>query len=212
MNSLFKFSLSLLLSITMLSACSSKEENAAETIKSEMFKTLYDFNSYEPIETKFDSLKKDRYGDTLIFSKIMMIKFAMDDFDKSKEEFDKARETAEIYRPTYSPSSYSSKKYIDAQEVMNKCYKEMNDYLAIMDSLYITVKEIEKKCDGKFYGWFVTHKFRCKTKGGNPTIGTYYYFMDKDCKKIYRYFDDDDFSLENYRSLVDDALKPDDVD
>lgn len=207
-NLLFKSHFFLMFGVLLLSACSSKEDNATETIKNEMFKTLYDFNSYEPIETTFDSLKKDKYGDTLIFSNVMMIKYAMDDFDKAKKEFDDARETSEIYRPTPYASSFSSKKYIDAQETMNKCYKDMNFYISIMDSLYIVVKELEKKCDGQFYGWFVTHKYRCKTKGGSPTIGTNYYFMDKDCKKVYRYFDDDDFSLENYKSLVDDTLKP----
>ncbi len=198
--------------ISILSACSSKEDNALETINNNMFKTLYDFKSYEPIETKFDSLKKDKYGDTLIFSNVMMIKYAMDDFDKAKEEFEKARETAEIYRPTYNPSSFSSKKYIEAQETMNKCYVEMNDYIAIMDSLSTIVRTLEKKCDGQFYGWLVTHKFRCKTKGGNSTIGTYYYFMDKNCRNIYRYFDEDELSMENYKSLVDDSLKPNESD
>ena len=38
----------------MLVGCQSREEKAAELIKQEMFKTLYDFESYEPIETKID--------------------------------------------------------------------------------------------------------------------------------------------------------------
>ncbi len=201
-----------ILIISTLSACSSKEDNAAETINQNMFKILYDYKSYEPIETKFDSLKKDKYGDTLIFSKVMMIKLAMEDFDKVKEEFEKARETAEIYRPTYSPLSFSSKKYIDAQETMSKCYEEMNGYITKMDSLSTIVRALEKRCDGQFYGWLVTHKFRCKTKGGNPTIGTYYYFMDKNCRNIYCWFGEDDFSIENYKSLVDDSLKPNESD
>lgn len=36
----------------LLSGCKSKEEKANELIKDDMFKVLYDFASYEPIETK----------------------------------------------------------------------------------------------------------------------------------------------------------------
>lgn len=44
-----------LTAIFILSGCKSKEEKALEIIKNEMFKTLYDFESYQPIETKIDS-------------------------------------------------------------------------------------------------------------------------------------------------------------
>ncbi len=39
----------------VMSACTSREEKVAETIKNEMFKTLYDFESYQPVETKIDT-------------------------------------------------------------------------------------------------------------------------------------------------------------
>lgn len=48
-----------------LVGCKSKEEKAQEAIKKEMFKTLYDFNSYEPIETKVDSSFYSIYTDTV---------------------------------------------------------------------------------------------------------------------------------------------------
>jgi PBP1b-binding outer membrane lipoprotein LpoB len=38
--------------IFILTGCKSKEEKALEAIKDEMFKTLYDFESYQPVETK----------------------------------------------------------------------------------------------------------------------------------------------------------------
>lgn len=41
--------------IFILTGCKSKEEKALEAIKDEMFKTLYDFESYQPVETKIDS-------------------------------------------------------------------------------------------------------------------------------------------------------------
>ena len=47
--------LSFLFVFLLLCSCQSREEKVAELIKQEMFKTLYDFESYEPIETKIDS-------------------------------------------------------------------------------------------------------------------------------------------------------------
>lgn len=46
---ILKFFVSSILAVMMISACTSKEEKVAETIKSEMFKNLYDFESYQPI-------------------------------------------------------------------------------------------------------------------------------------------------------------------
>lgn len=55
-------------------SCMSREKKVAETIKADPFKTLYDFDSYQPVETKIDTLKNNRYGDTLMFDNGMMFK------------------------------------------------------------------------------------------------------------------------------------------
>jgi MFS superfamily sulfate permease-like transporter len=40
-----------IISALIFTSCQSKEEKAAELIKAELSKTLYDFDSYEPIKT-----------------------------------------------------------------------------------------------------------------------------------------------------------------
>ena len=67
-----------------ISGCQSREEKALATIRESMNKTLDDFKSYEPIETKIDSLKHDRYGDTLLVNIIVRMKLTedmMEDFE-----------------------------------------------------------------------------------------------------------------------------------
>ena len=44
--------------------CKSKEDKANELIKDYMFKNLYDFDSYQPIETKIDSAFHTIYNDS----------------------------------------------------------------------------------------------------------------------------------------------------
>ncbi len=205
-----KLIVSFILAAMMVSACASREEKVAETIKNEMFKNLYDFESYQPIETKIDTLKRDKYGDTLIYDNVLLLAVANDAFKKAKNSFDEQHNIAEIYVPSYYSSSSSDNKFYEARDKMKAALDEMNSYAEIMDSLLIDIKTKEKKCDNKQYGWFVTHKFRCKTKGGASTIGTYYYFMDNDCEKIFRTFDEDDFSLEQYHNWIDEALEESD--
>lgn len=204
-----KIIVGLILAVIMISACTSREEKVAETIKNEMFKNLYDFESYQPIETKIDTLRRDKYGDTLIYDNVMLATAARDEFNKSKQLFDEQNEIAEIYTPSYYSSSSSDKKFYAARDKMKEALDDMTFYATILDSLQKEIKIKEKECDNKQYGWFVTHKFRCKTKGGNSTIGTYYYFMDNDCKRIIRRFDEDELSLEQYHNWIDEALEDD---
>ena len=97
----------IILAALFISACTSREEKVAETIKNEMFKNLYDFESYQPIETKIDTLRRDKYGDTLIYDNIMLIKAASDEFDKAKGNFDEQKEICEIYKNQYSKEARS---------------------------------------------------------------------------------------------------------
>lgn len=201
------FAMSLLSVLFFFTSCKSREDKVAETIKSEMFKNLYDFESYQPIETKIDTLRRDKYGDTLIYDDVMLIGAAYDEFEKAGSNFDEQKEIAEIYTPTYYSSSSSDNKYYEARDKMRDALDDMKIYLAIIDSLKTEIRTKEKECDNNQYGWFVTHKFRCKTKGGNSTIGTYYYFMDNDCEKIIRRFDEDDITLEKYHQRIDEVLE-----
>lgn len=58
----------------------------------------------------------------------------------------------------------------------------------------------------KFYGWRVTHKFRCKTKGGNFDLGNYVYVFDKEMKSIIYKEDLDDDNNDKIKNLIDEAI------
>lgn len=191
----------------LISSCKSKEEKALSTIKKEMFNTLYDFESYQPVETSIAELNRDKYGDTLVFDKIMLIQYLKSQLNKAEEKFDDAHRSHEIWFSDYYMSSTSRRKCKEAEEAMDEALKEMKLNVDVWKATNDSIKKIVSNCDGKPYGYRVVHKFRCKTKGGNPTLGTYIYFMDKKCSKIYRQFDEEDLTYEKYVELVDIALK-----
>lgn len=55
-------------------------------------------------------------------------------------------------------------------------------------------------------GWEVSHKFRCKTKGGYSTIGNYRFVIDKDFKSILIDEDIDDEDNQFIRSAMETVL------
>ncbi len=58
--------LPIILIAVIFTACQSKEEKLNKLIKDDLFKTLYDFESYEPIETIIDSAFTSIYRDSTI--------------------------------------------------------------------------------------------------------------------------------------------------
>lgn len=55
MKKVLQYTILLVLAIVSFSACKSNEQKAAALIKDYMFKNLFDYESYEPIETSIDS-------------------------------------------------------------------------------------------------------------------------------------------------------------
>ena len=79
--------LSFLFVFLLLCSCQSREEKVAELIKQEMFKTLYDFESYEPIETKIDSAFTSIYTDSIIKSYAYIARAFLDDVEENLDKF-----------------------------------------------------------------------------------------------------------------------------
>lgn len=106
-----------------------------------------------------------------------------------------------------SYSSYGRSEYNDAKDEAKKhlknirtCGKQLVDY----------TKKIREKAaglDSSFCGWKVTHKFRCKTKGGNSTLGEYVYIFDKDMKEILYDEDTEDKDVIRAKACVIKAIR-----
>lgn len=194
--------------IPILSSCKSKEEKATEMIKNEMFKTLYDFESYQPIETKVDSAYTSIYTDSTIISHAYIARHFLDDVDKQLEEIKDAKSTMEIWGDGYS--SLSRTKFNNAYEKYTEALDKAKAYIEIANLQMDTIKQLSKKFEPKFYGWKATHKFRCKTKGGNPDIGNYIYVFDEKMKNIIYQENQDDESLPKIKNLIDEAINKED--
>lgn len=191
--------------IPILTGCKSKEEKAAEIIKKEMFKTLYDFESYQPIETTVDSAFYSPYTDSTILSHGYIINELLSEANKNLEKIKEAQSSMEIWSDSYS--SYGLTKYYDAKEKMSLALEKANLYIKVIDTEGDSIRMLSKDIKPTFYGWKITHKFRCKTKGGNSTIGNYIYIFDKNIEHIIHKEDTEDEDLINIKSLIKECLE-----
>ena len=99
-------------SIFLFAACKSKEEKAAELIRNELSKTLYDFDSYQPIETSVIEAKMNAFNDSSCWKKGAVLAYGMQKLLKYMDMYKDAKEHMEIWgKPTYYSSSYSDNRY-----------------------------------------------------------------------------------------------------
>lgn len=188
----------------LLFSCQNREEKAAELIKQEMFKTLYDFESYEPIETKIDSAFTSIYTDSIIKSYAYIARAFLDDVEENLDKIKDDRNTMEIWSDSYS--SLGRSKYNEALKNYGERLDKTKRYMEVVNNYMDSIKIISSNFKPEFYGWKASHKFRCKNKGGNFDLGNYIYVFDKKMNSIIYKEDIDDDSNNKIRNIIDEAI------
>ena len=163
----------------------------------------------EPIETKIDSLKLDRYGDTTIVKVVFKMRLMDGLINDFKRNYRDAKKIFDIWN---DPSMYNYSNY--AWDKRNNAYKEMQIASIgieateeVRKSLLDTLLIIEQNQTGKLYGWRVCHKFRCKSDEGKPELHNCVYYMDKKCEKSFWSLDEEEWSWIQYVNYIDNAFE-----
>lgn len=199
--------LSLLAIILCLSftQCKSNEDKANELIKDYMFKTLYDFESYQPIETKIDSAFHTPYNDSVIENYAIYALVLDQKLDELDEEYEDAKHDVDIWSDYYS--DYGRNKYINALDEAMSILHQKRKVLSLLfmyeDSIYQLIPSIENE----FIGWQVSHDFRCKTKGGQPDLGHIVFTMDKNFKNILSNKDTEDKDYKKINDIIKNCIE-----
>lgn len=189
--------------VLIFTSCKSREEKANELIKADLYKTLYDYSSYEPIETVIDSAFTSIYRDSTILSYAYILQACLDKSNEYLDEIKDAQSSMDIWGDSYS--AYSRRKYNEAKEKFESNLEKAKFYMQKMDETMPLIKEEIDNFKPSFCGFQAKHKFRCKTKGGNFTIGNYLYIIDEKFEKILSTNDLDDEDNERIMSLIDEA-------
>lgn len=184
-------------------ACKSKEEKANELIKIELNKTLYDFSSYEPIETIVDSAFTSIYRDSLILSHAYKVQACLELLKEQIAEVDSEISIAEIWSDSYS--SYGRKKFNEAREKAQTSLDNAIFYAQKMEEEKTLLKTEIDKFESTFCGYQAKHKFRCKTKGGYFDLADYLYIIDENFGKILSVSRLDDEDFDKIKELIDEV-------
>lgn len=201
----------IVLSVLTFSSCKSKEEKAADLIKNELSKSLYDFESYEPIETTVSEAYNTAYNDSTCHQLARITAYAMKEASDAFDEANEAKEGMDIWGPpTYYSSSYSDNKYYKYKSTYEKKTEEALTAYSVFQAIGKSLEDSIKALDtSKKIGWEVKHRFRCKTRGGNYSIGDYRYVIDKDFKKVIFYDDTDEKEYKYSQDIIESAIKGD---
>ena len=200
------FFVAILLGLSLVQ-CISNEEKALKLINEQMFKTLFDFESYQPVETRIDSAFHTPYNDSINLRYAVFCSVARDRFDDYLEKAENARNAVEIWADSYS--SYGRQKLQDAYNEGTTALTSASLMINMIELYYDSIKMRSSEFDKDFIGWQVTHKFRCKTKGGYSDLSTKVYIMDNKFTQIIDEIDVDDKEYKEYQSIIKDALKQD---
>ena len=174
-----------LTSVLSLCACQkSIEEQAQKAVRNELHKNLYYFDSYEPLETTVDSAfnTPENNPDVRELMKIVSEQgnqakeFAseLEDAERSIASLSDARELGASFAYDYN-EAVKNKVYVETK-IKRNLKEAWGDMLKL--------SEYFAQTNNNFIGWRVTHTYRAKTRGGDPSIGREVYIFSKDFKNL----------------------------
>lgn len=156
--------------------CASNTQKAEKLIQEDLYKTLFDYESYEPIETTISEAHACFIYDSAVYTIGDEIAFLKESIDILREG---ANENAEQfqYLSGYRLENAKEKQYM----LLDTCYYMCMSWYGYIDTLRQLCSNIDTT---SVIGWCVNHKFRCKSKDGTPNIVDKTYIVDNHFKKI----------------------------
>lgn len=195
--------LAVLVFVLTLVGCKSKEDKALELIDKEMFQTLYDYDSYQPVETKIDSA----FTTYLMDDSISGIAADISVLRKLREEASEEAESAESELDIWADSYYTRDRFIKAKnEYVDAKLRELGYLEREIDEMKLLFAYV-LNFKSEYCGWEVTHKFRCKSKGGTSLLTTYHYIINENVDSILYYWDEEDEVNTELQAICNEAEK-----
>jgi hypothetical protein len=169
----------LLLMLFILSGCKSREEKVNELIKKEMYNTLYDYESYQPIENVIDSAF-NVYNDSIMLKLAEAFPLVL----KQKEEKESEIRWRNNPLSWKWVSIFGKRAVQDRFEEIGELYKGFVADSALCEKISRSIYSRADSLCNEVIGWEVKHKYRSRDKEGVFDIRTNVYVFDKKFKQI----------------------------
>jgi lipoprotein len=188
-----------LISALVICGCGKNiEEQAQEAVKNELHKTLYYFDSYEPLETKVDSAFNTPENNSDVRELMKIVSEQGNQVKEFTTELENAERTIASLSDARKLGGSFAYDYNEA--VKDKVYVEtkIKGNLKVAYENALKFSKFISQADSSFIGWRVMHTYRAKTGRGVPDIGREVYIFSKDFKKVLL-----NLKYDEYISLVD---------
>lgn len=191
--------------ILCMIACTSKEKKAEALIKDYLFKTMYDFDSYQVVETKVDSAFFSPYTDEKIMTVAAVASEALKESNSHMLKGLSAMRSMNTWSDSYS--SYGQSRYYSYRDEARQELKAGRTSSLIHLNAQKKIKKMATELPEGFMGWEVNHSFRCKTKGGFSELKHYIFITDPKFKTILFKEDVEDEDIIAQKKEIQGALE-----
>jgi hypothetical protein len=191
--------------IISMIACTSKEKKAEALIKDYLFKTMYDFDSYQVVETKVDSAFFSPYTDDKIMAVAAVANEASKESNSHMQKALSALRSMNTWSDSYS--SYGQSQYYRYRDEGRQELKAGKTSSLIHLNSQKEIKKMAAELPDGFMGWEVSHSFRCKTKGGFSELKHYIFITDPRFKTILYKEDIEDEDIIAQKKEIQGALE-----
>ena len=178
MNSFFYWALA---AIVLVSCSKTPEQKAEALVKENDKKVLLKPDTYDPIETKIDSVYSP-YNDTDFYKEVTNFSELLSEVSRCKNSVENAKHDLAFYGRAVS-SSYFKEKYQEAKEKYEAAIKKHNK---IKEEIQNQYEDIAAKLEGEhtFSGYVIAHSFRANNNDGQTSIANFVFFVDKNIENV----------------------------
>lgn len=176
-------------------ACGKTPEQKADAlIKEAMQRTLLLPETYQVVETQFDSAFTP-YDDPAFIEAVLDICNKSIEINQLDSEIKRAKSSMAIWSGPYM-SSYTKEQYHQAKEEYETAKKRYDGLVAKVQSTIEGLREQVEK-EPEFIGYNAHHRYRADNNAGNTLLGEKYFLINKDLSAIIAQCDEDEIDLYN---------------
>ena len=196
--------------LVMQSCGQSREEKAEAIAKKTIPAILNDASTYEPIQTNVDSAFATIYCSPKAVSAAYELLELKSNEDDLKRQYNFAKSLAANWSLPIM-STYSKEQLRQAKEKMSEIEKMMKKVADDKSEQEQIIKEENKNVDpSKFFGWIITHRFRCANAKGVKEIQDVAILVDPKMENtlmLYNLDDDADDGMKKVTSVIDEVIE-----
>lgn len=177
MKQLARFKISIIfLTILFLTSCQSIDKKAEEATKNFLKTEILNFDSYEPVITKLDTLH-------LTFTAYDKAISSMSNFFNQFKDYDERMLKAQLFNSIKNIDNglIDNIKFPTPEELKKELYSSFLNQLQYLKELSSKMNHEQKS------GWIIYQKFKCLDEDGNPAFMEYYFLCDNNFKNCHGY-------------------------